>query len=110
MATQACPRRAGDGMDNMPTSAVITCKLDSTNSPGSNTTATGRSPITEASQQFPEEVKCLAARHDEGNVLQDLTAVPHGNPAGKATVGLGLAYGKPKEDAIKSLSAEGKYF
>ena len=80
----------------MPTSAVIMCKLDSTNSPGSNTSATGRSPVTEASQRCPEEVKCLATWHDEGNVLQDLTAMPHGNPGGKAATGSGLAYGKPK--------------
>lgn len=94
----------------MHVSAVIVCKLDSTNSPGSDTNATGRSPITESSQQCPEEVKSQAAQDDEGNVLQGLAAMPHGKPVGKATTGLGLAYGRPKEDVIQSISAGGNFF
>lgn len=78
--------------------------------PGSDTNAAGRSPVTEASQQCPEEVRSRVARRDEDNVLQGLTAMPRGNPAGKAAIGLELPYGKPKEDVVKSISGEGKCF
>lgn len=80
------------------------------NRPGSDTNATGRSPTTEASQLCPEEVKCRVAWHDEDSVLQGLTAMPHGNPVGKAATGLGLAYGKPKEDVAKSIAAKANVF
>ncbi|GAB0182948.1 mitochondrial enolase superfamily member 1 [Grus japonensis] len=73
--------------------------------PGSDTNAAGRSPVTEASQQCPEEVRSRVARRDEDNVLQGLTAMPRGNPAGKAAIGLELPYGKPKEDVHVNLIA-----
>lgn len=48
--------------------------------------------------------------HDEGNVLQGLTAMLHGKPVGKAITSLGLVYGKPKEDVVKSIPERDNIF